>query len=500
MMLEHSHSPLRTLLTLSLAFVSAQAVSAGSEPRDLFDHLIDANKAQIVMLAEEGLVDRAMAKRIAGALADHAKHQSTAGAERDPDYLVLEAALSRAIGAEASNLHLGRSRNDLGAAMNRMALRDHILQVMTSLGEARAVVHRLAGEHVDTVVPGFTHAVQAQPTTLAHFLLAFDGALQRDASRLRETYVRTNTSPLGAAAITTSGFALNRERLANLLAFDGLVENAYDAIVVSTADSKVEIASALSISALGIGRLAQDLLFQYDDPAPAVIVSEAAAGRSSIMPQKRNPSMIEMMRVLASEVVADAHKTTIYAHNTPLHEVRDTRKYLFYVVRDTLRDADTMYRHLSMMLESLDFRVETLRERVDKDYSTMTELADTLYRESGVPFRRGYAFASALSSYGRQHGKRPGEITWREAADLYATVLDDEQLPLDEAQFRAALDAGEIVRNRKGRGGPQPDETRRMLAAAEADNAANRKWISAQRGSIETRRAELDRLFQRLTD
>ncbi len=484
---------------LALLLVAAVTTTATAGERDLFDHLIDANKAQIVMLAEEGLVDEAMAKRIASALADHADTQSAAGAERNADYLALEAALSETLGAEASNLHLGRSRNDLGAAMNRMALRDGLLRVMTSLNDARAVVQQLAGEHVDTVAPGFTHAVQAQPTTLAHFLLAFDSALERDATRLRETYARTNTSPLGAAAITTSGFALNRERLAELLGFEGLVENSYDAIVVSTADSKVEISSALSISALGIGRLAQDFLFQYDDPAPAIVVSETLAGRSSIMPQKRNPSMIEMMRVLASEVVGDAHKATIYAHNTPLHEVRDTRKYLFNVVQDTLDDADTMYRHLATVLESLDFRVETLRERVDKDYSTMTEVADALYREAGIPFRNGYAFASALSSYGRERGKRPGEITWREARNVYASVLDGEVLPLDRTQFTAALDAGEIVKNRKGLGGPQPDEVRRMLAEARADHTTNHEWIAAKRSLLQMRRAELDHRFRDLS-
>ncbi len=461
----------------------------------MFDHLIDANKAQIVMLTEQGLVDTALAERIATSLADHARAETGRGAERDPNYLKLEAALADRIGAEASNLHLGRSRNDLGAAMNRMALRNDVLRVAFALNHARDVVHDLASRHVDTVMPGFTHAVQAQPTTLAHFLLAFDSALGRDAERLRQTYTRLNRSPLGAAAITTSGFALDRERLAYLLAFEGLVDNSYDAIVVSTADSKAEIAAALSLSAIGVGRLAQDLLFQYDDPAPAIVVSESVAGRSSIMPQKRNPSIVEMLRVLASEVVGDAHKATIYVHNTPLHEVRDSRKYLFNVVHDLTLDAHAMYEQLSLVLGSLEFRVDALRERVDEDYSTMTELADALYREAGVPFRDGYRFASALTSFGRERGLSPAEISREQAVMVYAATLDGAALPLDAAQFAATLDAAAIVANRKGIGGPQPGEVRRMLEAAIDDNAAFRTWVDRERQRIDDRRTELDKLF-----
>lgn len=492
------------LVTLLVApFLVSTAHSAGDsgetrDGRDMFDHLIDANKAQIVMLVERGLVDRALAERIAASLTDYARGEPASGSERNPDYLALETALVERIGVEASNLHLGRSRNDLGAAMNRMALRDDVLRVAVALHGARDVVHGLASRHVDTVMPGFTHAVQAQPTTLAHFLLAFDSALARDAERLRQAYARLNRSPLGAAAITTSGFALDRQRLAQLLGFDGLVDNSYDAIVVSTADSKAEIAAALSLSAIAVGRLAQDLLFQYDDPAPAIVVTESAAGRSSIMPQKRNPSMVEMLRVLASEVVGDAHKATVYVHNTPLHEVRDSRKYLFNVVHDVTLDAEAMYEQLSLVLGSLEFRADALRKRVDEDYSTMTELADALYREAGVPFRAGYRFASALTSFGRERGLRPAEISREQAARVYAATLDGAELPLDAAGFAATLDAGAIVANRAGIGGPQPAEVRRMLDEATGDNALFRAWIDGERTRIEDRREELDESFDAL--
>jgi len=201
--------------------------------------------------------------------------------------------------------------------MNRMLLRELLLVHLDRIAAVRAILHRMAADHMETVMPGFTHGVQAQPTAVAHFPLAFDASLQRDCQRLREGYARLNLSPLGAGAFTTSGFALDREFLARLLEFPALVENAYDAIMVSTADSKVEFASALGFSALNIGRFTQHVLFQYDDPSPGMSLTGAITSRSSIMPQKRNPSAIERLRLSASEVVANTHASALFVHNRP---------------------------------------------------------------------------------------------------------------------------------------------------------------------------------------
>ncbi|MCG8442352.1 MAG: hypothetical protein MI723_11135, partial [Caulobacterales bacterium] len=343
------------LAGLAAALLCGEGVSLAQE-RDLFDYLIEANHAQLVMLVEQELIDEPLAGRIAEAMARHAETEAQDGAERSRDYLLLEEALVAAVGPEASNLHLGRSRNDLGAAMNRMRLRDELRSLLRAQLDARSALLDLADAHLETIMPGFTHAVQAQPTTLGHYLLAVDDALGRDAARLREAYGRVNESPLGAAAITTSGFAIDRDRLAELLAFDGLVENSYDAIVIATGDSKIEVASVVSISAITVGRLAQDVLFQYDDPAPGLVLSQAVAGRSSIMPQKRNPSLVEQLRVTASDVVGRAHTATLLAHNTPLHEVRDTRQPLADHLSALLLEAERMYEGAAALARSLDVR------------------------------------------------------------------------------------------------------------------------------------------------
>jgi argininosuccinate lyase len=347
------------------------------------------------------------------------------------------------------------------------------------------------------VMPGFTHGVQAQPTTLAHFLLAFDASLQRDGQRLREVYARVNASPLGAGAFTTSGFELDRELLARLLGFPALVENSYDAIMVSTADSKVEFASALGISALNIGRFTQYVLFQYDDPSPGMLLTGSITSRSSIMPQKRNPSAVERLRLTASEVVANAHASALFAHNTPLYEVKDVREDHLLRLERFAREASQMYVQLARVLDSLTIQKDVLRERVDADYSTMTELADTLLREAGVPFRNGYKVASELTTYGRERGKRPRDLTHPEVADIYKRVTG-EALPLSPAQLQRAFDPAEFVKSRKGRGGPQPAEVNRMLEEQRRDAATAQAWVAGERGRLQNASAELGKRFDTL--
>jgi argininosuccinate lyase len=472
-------------------------VAAQPEPRDLHAHMMEANRAQIVMLAARGLVPAEQAARIAGALRTAATEQDAPGVARSADYLDLEARLIELIGPEASNLHMGRSRNDLGAAMNRMRMRELLLAHLDRIAAVRAMLHRMAEEHVDTVMPGFTHAVQAQPTTLAHFLLAFDASLQRDAQRLREVYARLNRSPLGSGAFTTSGFDLDRELLAELLGFQGLVENSYDAIMVSTADSKVEYAAALGLSALNVGRFAQYIIFQYDDPVPGMLLTGDITGRSSIMPQKRNPSAIERLRLRASEVVANAHASALFVHNTPMYEVKDVREDHLLRLERFAQEAGQMYEQLVQVLESLTIREEVLRDQVDRDYATMTELADMLLREAGVPFRTGYQVASALTTYGREQGKRPMELTREEVETVYRRVTG-EPLPLSDAQLRRAFDPTEIIRGRKGRGGPQPAEVGRMLEDQRRDAAATQAWVDAERQRLQRASEDLDRRFDAL--
>jgi len=402
-----------TKLFLIIGIVLFGSLSYAAQVHDLYSNMLEANKAQVIMLKENSLISAELAKQLAQALlqAESEKDTSQFAKSDYPDYLDLEHRLTELVGEEASNIHLGRSRNDLGATMNRMLMRDQILDLSDRIASVRAILQRMASENIDTVMPGFTHAVQAQPTTLAHFLLAFDAGLERDTQRLKESYVRINCSPLGSAAFTTSGFALDRDRLRELLGFEDLVENSYDAIMVSTVDSKIEMASALSISAVNIGRFAQYILFQYDDPAPGLLLTGDITGRSSIMPQKRNPSAIERLRLTASEVVGKAHTSTLLTHNTPMYEVKEARQDHTYRLNELVNTASLMYEKMENILNALTIRKDFLQKKVNEDYSTMTELADMLHREAKVSFRIGHEVASELTTYGRANGKAPYELS-----------------------------------------------------------------------------------------
>jgi argininosuccinate lyase len=476
------------------------AISCAAQPAlddKLYRFLIQQNKAQLVVLSEAKLVSPDFARKLADALRDVDRTSTGPGGRRSSNYLDLEDQLVAKVGPEASNIHMGRSRNDLGATSERLVLRDETLELLSLLAGVRANLAALAEKNTDTVIPGFTHAVQAQPTTLAHYLSAFLHSLERDEQRLREAYARINASPLGAAAFTTSGFPLDRSRLAELLGFPAVVENSYDAIMVSTVDSKAELASALAIAALNIGRFAQQFVIQYSDSRPGLNLADDAVGHSSIMPQKRNPRQAERLRILASSVVGEAQTVMLTAHNTPGGEIADIRIHLLDRVARTARDAADMLRTMAEFTQSIRVDPERTLALVNDDYSVMTEFADALLRHARVPFRVGHKAAAEVAAYGRSKGKRPGDLTVDEVAAAYRKATG-ETLPLSAEQVHAALDPRAFVRGRRGLGGPQPEETARMLQAHVARIADLRRWLEAERARIAAAEQRLETAFARL--
>ena len=249
------------------------------------------------MLDEGGLVPHPMASRIASGILKVIAKELDTSTKRSADYLDFEPKLIAAVGQDASRLHMGRSRQDMGATIARMSLRDGLLKEYEALVASREKLLIIADQNKQTIIPAYTHGVQAQPTTFAHYLLAWESAVARNSERLQQAYQRINKSPLGAAALGTSSFPIDRKRLAGLLGFDGLVENSYDANHIASADSSLEVASVLEISAIQLGQFAQELHAQYAATSPWLMLSEGKlTGVSSIMPQKRNPAALEQLR------------------------------------------------------------------------------------------------------------------------------------------------------------------------------------------------------------
>jgi argininosuccinate lyase len=453
------------------------------------------NKASIVMLADTGLVAPALAAKIAQGIAQIIAAEKITPPTRSADYLDYEPRLIAVAGADASRLHTGRSRQDIASAISRMNLRDGLLQEIDALNGCRERLLALAAKHTTTIIPAYTHGVQAQPTTLAHYLLAFAGALARATQRLTEAYARINMNPLGAAALATSGFKLDRARTAALLGFDSVIENAYDANHLAPVDCFLEVAAGLAIAAVQLGMFAQDLHAQYAVPQPWLLLATGElTGVSSIMPQKRNPAALEQLHAQASIMLGELQGVYLLAHNN--------RPGMFdYRLYDPVPSARplTVFKLFAQIIDGLVVNPARALAEVNADYSTTTEIADALLQRADVPFRIGHHFASSLTDYGRSRGLTLQEIPYAEAARIYAG--DTQQpLPLDEAAFRQIISAGYSVFSRQGTGGPQPAEVERMLADERSRLAADCSWHGAAGGRLAAAAAALDQAFNRLAD
>jgi argininosuccinate lyase len=451
------------------------------------DYLDQINKASIVALAEARIVSADVARRIATGILGVIDSERDGPRQWSADYLDYEPKLLAVVGADASRLHCGRSRQDISATIARMNLRAGVLDECDALIVARQALLCLAQAHRETIIPAYTHGVQAQPTTLAHYLLGVGGALARSASRLRAAYSHVNEGPLGSAALTTSSFALDRHRLAALLGFEGLVENAYDANHLAPVDTSLEVAAALGIAAVQIGQFAQDLHAQYAAPAPWMTLQRGELlGVSSIMPQKRNPAALEQLRVQSSMLLGEMQAVSLMAHNVRTG-MFDYRSY------DPVPSARALalLGLLRKVLGGLVVDKELALAEVHGDYSTATEIADALLQRADVPFRIGHDFASALTDFGRARKLSLREIPYREAVRIYESMAS-EAFPLDAKAFAEVSSPEYMVFGRKGIGGPQIAEVNRMLARQKEEVAADLAWTQSRRAHLSAATAQLD--------
>ena len=442
------------------------------------EFLDEINAASLVALVEADVLPAAAGGRIARALAELRTRDAAAPPRTTADYLDFEPRLLEVGGAEASRLHTGRSRQDLASTLARMNLRDGLLREIDALCTAREAVLASAKGHARTIIPTYTHGVQAQPTTYAHYLLAVSAMLARNTERLCEVWARVNASPLGTAALATSSFPIDRDRLAALLGFDSLVVNAYDANQLASVDCAMEVACALQILAVQAGQFAQDVHAPYASPRPWLLLRTGAlTGVSSIMPQKRNPAAIEQLRAQASLLLVELQSVAMLSHNvrTGMFD------YRMYDPVPSVRPV-AVIDLIAKVVEGLVVDPERALAEVRDDYSTTTEIADTLARLE-VPFRTGHHYASLLTDHGRSRGLRLHEIAFADAQRIYLEQTATP-LPLDEASFREAISPEYMVFGRRGRGGPQLAEVQRMQDEQTAAVAATRCWLDAARSRL----------------
>lgn len=463
--------------------------------KQLLGPMMAINKAHLIMLEEQGMITSAEAGTIAKAIHEldlDALHNCTYTGEYEDLFFQVEKELLDKAGDIAGNLHLGRSRNDMGIAIYRMTLREKMLVTISSALYLKDNLLAFAEEHVDTLMIGYTHTQQAQPTTMAHYIMAVVDSLSRDIRRLIAAYVNCNRSSMGAAALTTSGFPISREKMMDLLAFEGLVENSYDAI--SGADYVGEIASAVQLAATTLGRVIQDLLLWSTQEFGVLKVSAPYVQISSIMPQKRNPVSLEHMRSLLSSCVGNAGTVLTMIHNTPFGDIVDTEDDMQPYAWKSLEIIEKMYRLLASVMGTMDVNKDVLRQRTKGSFATVTELADTLVRTDSLSFRKSHHIVSGVVKKALDLGLAANEITLTLVNEVAMQVIG-RQLLLDEEMLKKSLDPVYFVNIRSLPGGPSPIEMNRMIAERKEQQHSHRQWLDESHAKCENALQHLDQVI-----
>ncbi|MCU0228337.1 MAG: argininosuccinate lyase [Bryobacterales bacterium] len=384
----------------------------------------------------------------------------------------IEAQLAAGCGAAvAGKLHTARSRNDIDITLYRMVLRTEILHILDALLALMARLLQMAEAHAASLMPAYTHTQPAQPTTLGHYLMGVVECLHRDATRLCAAYVTVNRNPLGACAITTTGFPINRHRTAELLGFDGLQENSIGAIAAT--DYVAETMAAISVAMLNCGKFTQDLLLWSTQEFGFLRVGDAWAQISSIMPQKRNPVAFEHARIQCSRAFAQSQAVLTCAHNTPFGDIVDSEDDLWPAVFRATEDARRSLRLLEGALADVEVNTARMRQLAHARFITVTEVADTLVRDGGLTFRTAHEVVARAV---KQCGADDSLDAIHRALGEAAQVVLGGPLPLAEAQVRAALDPQHFVNVRAIPGGPAPDPLRAAIANASASCAHHQRW------------------------
>ncbi|HEV7292980.1 MAG TPA: argininosuccinate lyase [Devosia sp.] len=417
------------------------------------------DRAHLVMLAETGILAADQARAIAKAL-------DSIDAEIDPSALVytgevedffflIERELKRRVGPDlGGRLHTARSRNDIDHTLFKLELRERLnVLIGKALALHRALIEA-AERELTTLIVAYTHGQPAQPTTFGHYLSAIVEFVGRDIERLLEAYRIVDRSPMGAAAITTSGFPIDRAKVAELLGFSEPLENSYSCI--AGVDYVTATYSALELMFLHIGRPVQDFQVWTSFEVGQIYVPNSLVQISSIMPQKRNPVPIEHLRHLASQTCGRARAMLTVMHNTPFTDMNDSEGETQSMGYGAFESAYRVLDLLAALVGQIRIDPRRVRQNISRSCITITELADSLVRREGLSFREGHEIAASVA---KSVVAMDGDL----AADGYrAFTLAFEEATgrrseLDEASFAEIVSPEYFVAVRTRYGGPAPE-------------------------------------------
>jgi len=429
---------------------------SSSLPNDLrmLDEDIDGSIAHATMLGESGLIGREEAERLCQGL-DRVRDEIRSGdycpgEEHDDIHMAVEFRLHELLGSVAGKLHTARSRNDQVATDVRLWLKRRLVEVDAALGRLAATLLDRVESDGRTLIPGYTHLQRGQPILLGHHILAHVWPLTRDRSRFADARARLDRSPLGACAMAGTSHPIDRERTAELLGFDGIVENAMDA--VSARDHEQEVGASCAVTMSHLSRMAEELVLWSSAEFDLVRLSDSFATGSSIMPQKRNPDAAELVRARAARVQGNlvtllgAVKSLPLAYNRDLQESRES---LF----DSVETCLSCLRIMQGMWRTLEVRTERFDAELEGDSSLATELADLLVGK-GVPFREAHEAVGGLVGWCEGEGRAISTLDREEAARFHSGLAVD---------LGPLFDPRAVAERKTSRGGTAWTEIERQL-------------------------------------
>ncbi|MCX7599480.1 MAG: argininosuccinate lyase [Armatimonadetes bacterium] len=472
---------------LALAYSESTAADAVMVAEDIW-----GSEAHAIMLAATGIIAETDLRQILYWLEKTREDFETGRFQLRPEledvHLNVEWNLREHAGSElAGRLHTARSRNDQVVTDCRMHLRVRLLEVIEGVADLQEVLVSRARDHVEDVMPGYTHTQHAQPVSVGFWLSGHAAGLARDVERLQQAYARTNLCPLGGCALAGTSFPTNRRLTARLLGFDGLVEHALDA--VQSRDFLLEALAALAILAANLSRMAEEIVLWSTYEFGMIELDDALASGSSIMPQKKNPCMAELARARTGRLYGRLMQALVMAKALPGGYNRDLQEDK-PPLWEALDCACQTLAILAAMYRTMTFKTGRMTDLVEANFATATELANWLVRERGLPFRQAHEIVGGVVGTLVHEGKTFTDL------DRVRTLLAEAGQEASVEALAELLDPRACMMRQGSEGGTGPMQVRRQVELLAAGAAAAREWVAERRAALRQARELTDRIIR----
>jgi argininosuccinate lyase len=424
----------------------------------ILESVIKINQAHVIMLIEQEIIDEKTGSKLLAALIELSPKIKLSRKLEDA-HLAVEEKVNNKVGSEVGgNLHIAKSRNDQVATAIRMRLRTEILEIINIIVTLQNSLIEMGMKHTQTLVPSYTHLHPAQPVTFGHILVSYVDALERSLKRLEETFPRINLCPMGAGAIATTSFPINRKRTAKLLGFDGIVENSIDAI--GSRDFVLETLANLTLLAINISKITEDFILWSAPDFGIIDLPDNFAFTSSIMPQKKNPDILEVIRARMSHILGNFVTSATIMKSLPSGYNLDFQE-LTPKLWESIDIISTSMFMLSELVKHLNLNKNIFAKKI-LNYSTTTELANLLVVKYNVPFRESHKIIGAVVKILLDNNLELSDLK-PELIKKIAKEYTGINLVIKIEDIKEHISPKKFVESHKTTGGPAPTEVERML-------------------------------------